>query len=155
MNSKRNPTLSEVTSNLASALIQCGPAQTTQPNWSVAMRPDETQNDAKRRVIAVHEKAIQRSLASGTTVEWPTWLKVSELASVGKVDSITAAMDENYKADRLNHAPGQREALIRACQVEFTTQGWVLLVSHHDAVTGRDLYLRQEAGALAVYMSKR
>jgi hypothetical protein len=60
-------------------------------------------------------------------------------------------MDLYYKPERLNRTGGMREKLIRWRQQEFASQGWTILASHHDAINGRGLYVRKEAGALVVY----
>lgn len=153
MKTTTTSTLSDKTSAIASALLQSNPNnQTHEPTWGAACRPGETAEAARRRAVDVHDKAIQRSLADNVTTEWPSWLQVDRLTSLGKVASISAAMDAYYKPDRLNRPDGMRETLIRSRQQEFA-QGWTILASHHDAVNGRGLYIRKEAGALVLYAS--
>ena len=154
MTTTNNTTLSASTSAIASALIQSSPNSARQePTWGAATRPGETPEAARRRVVEVHDKAIQKSLADNATGAWPDWLQVDNLTCLGKVGSISAAMDQYYKPERLNRPGGMRETLIRSRQQEFA-QGWTILASHHDAVNGRGLYIRKEAGALVLYASQ-
>lgn len=149
-----NTTLSASTCAIASALIQSSPNSASQePNWGAATRPGETPEAARRREVEVHDKAIQESLADNTTAAWPDWLQVDSLTCLGKVESISAAMDQYYKPERLNRPGSRRETLIRPRQQEFL-QGWTILASHYDAVNGRGLYIRKEAGALILYASQ-
>lgn len=148
------PTLSASTCAIASALIQSSSGTTNQPpTWTVATRPGETEDAARRRAVDFHDKAIQKGLADKATAAWPTWLQVDTLTRLGTVESISAAMDLYYKPERLNRPGGMRETLIGSRQQEFA-QGWTILASHHDAVNGRGLYIRKEAGALVLYASE-
>lgn len=155
MTNRNKASLSKTASAIASALIQSSPGAVHQDStWGAATRPGETQDAARRRVVEAHDKAIQKSLADNATAAWPTWLQVDFLTRLGTVESISAAMDAYYKSERLNQANGMRETLIRSRQQDFVKQGWVILASHHDAVNGRGLYVRKEAGALVLYASQ-
>lgn len=155
MTTTNKRTLSQTTSDFVSALIQAGPANIhQQPTWGVAARLGESDEAARRRVVDFHDKAIQKSVADNSTAAWPHWLQVDRLTSLGKVESISAAMDLYYKLERLNRPGGMRETLIRSRQQDFAAQGWAILASHHDAVNGRGLYVRKEAGAMVVYASQ-
>lgn len=154
MNTSRKPSLSEQTSAFVSLVIQSGAKDApSELNWVPAARPGENDDAARRRVIKFHDEAISRSLDPGSTAAWPNWLRVVEMTSLGKVDSVSAAMDLFYKSERLNRPGGIRETLIRSRQRELVAEGWLVLASRHDSTNGHALYLRKEAGALAVYMS--
>lgn len=154
MTTTNNTPLSASTSAIASAVIQSSPSSASQePTWGAAARPGETEDSARRRVVDVHDKAIQKGLADKATAAWPTWLQVDKLTRLGTVESISAAMDQYYKPERLNRPGGMRETLIRSRQQEFA-QGWTILASHYDAVNGRGLYIRKEESALVLYASQ-
>ena len=154
MTTTTNEKLSEQTSALASALIQSSKQDAQRdPVYIPGARHEESEIDARRRAVIVHDKAIQRSLADEATADWPSWLQVDYLSRLEKVETISAAMDRYYKADRLNQPGGMRETLIRSRQRDFVSQGWATLASHHDAVNGHGLYVRKEAGAIVLYMS--
>ncbi|CAN7631593.1 hypothetical protein [Massilia sp. LjRoot122] len=156
MTTMTNSKLSEQTSAIASALIQSGKQDTQhEAVYVTGTRPGESEEEAGRRAVIVHDKAIQRSLGDQVTADWPRWLQVDYLSRLEQVDTISAAMDRYYKPDRLNQPGGMRETLIRSRQRDFVAQGWAILASHHDAINGHGLYLRKEAGAIVLYMSNK
>lgn len=154
MTTTMNSKLSEQTATLASALIQSDLKDTQHDTvYVTGMRPGESEEDAGRRAVIVHDKAIQQSLGDQVTAPWPSWLQADDLTRLEQVETISVAMDRYYKAERLNKPDGMRETLIRSRQRDFAAQGWAILASHHDAVNGRGLYIRKEAGAIVLYMS--
>lgn len=127
--------------------------EASEANYSIGLRPGESEKDAWRRAVLVHDKAIQRSLDDKSTADWPSWLQLDHLTRLEDVESISAAMDRYYKADRLNQSDGMRESLIRSRQREFTGRGWTVLTSRHDSVNGCAMYIRKEAGRISLYTS--
>ncbi len=72
----------------------------------------------------------------------PKW---HEMEIVGRARSVSAAMDRFYKPDRLNRDPGTRERLIADREQCIAEDGFDVLASHHDSVTGRGVWIRPRA----------
>lgn len=80
----------------------------------------------------------------------PDWAKFSNLGVVG---SVTAAMDQYYKHDRLNRAGGMREILIASSEAALAKAGFTCLASHYDSCTGDGIWARNALNGVELFSS--
>lgn len=85
------------------------------------------------------------------TKKWhPLWEKKTLL---GTVANVAEAMTRYYRPDRQNRYSGERESLISTRERELSEDGWFILASRHESLTGHALWVRRDGEALAVYQS--
>lgn len=70
----------------------------------------------------------------------PRW---EEMEIIGRARSVAAAMDRYYKPDRLTNQPGSREYLIADREKCIAEDGFDILASRHESVTGVALWIKR------------
>lgn len=97
-------------------------------------------------------RPLKGHVMSGEAKRWhPEWEKKEVL---GTVSSVAEAMTRYYRPDRQNRYPGERESLIATSEAELAKEGWFILASRHESLTGHALWVRREGSSLLVYQPK-
>lgn len=84
-----------------------------------------------------------------TTRTWsPHW---DTMTCIGRAPTVREALRLYYRPDRLHRDAGSAARIAAACEAELSRDGFALLASRHEAMTGCALWIRPEEGGLAVY----